>query len=301
MISLYSPLLREQAFIPVVYYYYDRADMLRTTPRETTQTHTLHEIMYVTQGNVEIIASGITYTLAPRQYIWLDAMTPHSLLMPEDRMLSMMNIEYQFEPIPRCCPDTRELAQASPAFVRMLDSGADHRVLTDSSGMVSHLLKLINQLAGSGWADAEKLCSSLAMQLLMVMAQDLKPPCDAQNAACPQLLTDAIAYMEAHYAEPLSVVTIAKSVGASPALLAQLCKAHEGKTINNKLQAIRIVNARELLLTTSVSIDEIVYMVGLSSRKYFMQMFTQLFGTSPVEYRRRFKQSMALPPGDATN
>ena len=291
MISLYSPLLREQALTPVVYSYYDRADMPRTTPRETTQTHSLHEIMYVTQGNVEIIADDVSYTLAPRQYIWLDAMTHHSLLMPDDMPLSMMNIEYQFEPIPRCCPDTRELALASPAFARMLGSGASHHVLTDASGAVYHMLKLINQLAGSGWADAEKLCSSLTMQLLLMIAQGLQPPSSPAAPTCPQALADAIAYMEAHHAEPLNVSTIAKVIGISPTVLAKLCKTHEGKTISGKLQAIRIMHARELLLATDTSIEEIAYAVGISSRKYFVQLFTHAIGASPMEYRRRMKQT----------
>ena len=53
--------------------------------------------------------------------------------------------------------------------------------------------------------------------------------------------------------------TIAKVIGISPTVLAKLCKTHEGKTISGKLQAIRIMHARELLLATDASIEEIAY------------------------------------------
>lgn len=287
MISLYSPLLREGDFTPVVYYYYDRADMLRTTPAETTQTHSLHEIMYVTEGRVRIIADGKSLTLGPGQYIWLDAMTKHSLFMPECPPLSMLNIEYQFEPIPRCCSTTRELAAVSPCFDRMLGSGAPYHVLGDGSGAALHLLKLMNQVAASGWADAEKFCSALCMQLLFLMAQDLQPPAVQADSRLPAPLERALSLMENHFAESLTNTMIAAEAGVSLSVLGQLFKQHTHGTINSRLQAIRIQRARELLLSGGASVQEVAYRVGIANRQYFVQLFTQAVGVSPTEYRKQ--------------
>ncbi|NLI20019.1 MAG: AraC family transcriptional regulator [Clostridiales bacterium] len=290
MISLYSPLLREMDFTPVVYYYYDRADMLSTTPAETTQTHSLHEIMYVVEGQVSIIADGTPFTLGPGQYIWLDAMTKHSLFMPERPPLSMLNIEYQFEPISRCCSTTRELAAVSPCFRRMLGCGKPYHLLGDGSGAVLHLLKLINQVAASGWADEEKFCSALCMQLLFLMAQNLQPPVVQTDSLLPGPVERALSLMESRYAQPLTNAMIAAEAGVSLSVLGQLFKQHTHGTVNSRLQAIRIQRARELLLGSGASVQEVAYRVGIINRQYFVQLFTQAVGVSPTEYRKQMSR-----------
>ncbi len=171
MISLFSPRLRQQPFMPVVYYYYDRADMNETTAPITDHDHPLLEIMYVNTGRVRIRIEDENITLYQHQYILLDANTPHALHVTGHGPLSMLNVEYQFEPADGRCLSTAALCAASPTLRRLMDSPCPYLVLTDEQEMMLRLLKQINQLSGLGDQEAGKLCSQMLTQVLLVTAR----------------------------------------------------------------------------------------------------------------------------------
>ena len=90
--------------MPVVYAYYDRADMLSTTLDQTEHSHTLCEIMYVVEGNAELLIARTPITLCRRQYVFIDAGVRHRLLLNQSSPFGMMNIEFQYERQDGRCP-----------------------------------------------------------------------------------------------------------------------------------------------------------------------------------------------------
>lgn len=171
MISLYSPSLKTEEFMPVPYYYYDRASMNKTTPQITDHQHSLHEIMYVSSGRVKIVIDNESIWLTRHQYIWLDASVRHKLLVPEHIPLSMLNVEYQFEPSDGRCLSTMQLYEHMPHFRALLNADRPYLILTDDDDIVLRMLQQINQLAGLDHPQADKLCSQIMTQILMVTAK----------------------------------------------------------------------------------------------------------------------------------
>lgn len=66
------------------------------------------------------------------------------------------------------------------------------------------------------------------------------------------------------------------------------------KTVNEYVYEQRLRKAKELLLTTDLTISEIVYRIGLSSKSYFSRLFKDEYEISPSEYRAG-QRSMKMP------
>ncbi|MCM5662797.1 BLUF domain-containing protein [Galbibacter mesophilus] len=58
-----------------------------------------------------------------------------------------------------------------------------------------------------------------------------------------------------------------------------------GFSVNKYIVNLRILKAKELLENTDLSISEIVFKIGLSSRSYFSRIFSEKYGILPKEYK----------------
>ena len=54
------------------------------------------------------------------------------------------------------------------------------------------------------------------------------------------------------------------------------------------LKKIRIDNAKNLLLNTENTVEDISYAVGYSDIKYFSRLFKKLTGVTPTEFRKLY-------------
>lgn len=61
------------------------------------------------------------------------------------------------------------------------------------------------------------------------------------------------------------------------------------KTVNNYTKEIKLQTAHSYLLETDLTVSEIVYKVGYSSRSYFTQIFFDRFGILPNEFKKNSK------------
>lgn len=95
----------------------------------------------------------------------------------------------------------------------------------------------------------------------------------------------AVQYISQHYAEPLSLETVAQVVGLNKSYLSRIFKIRTGETLVNYINQVRIRKAAELLKKTERKSYEIAEMVGYNNVEYFNQVFKKIMGVSPREYR----------------
>lgn len=100
-------------------------------------------------------------------------------------------------------------------------------------------------------------------------------------------VASAIAYLTAHYHEPLPMPELARAAGCGRARLFLLFKQSTGMTPNDYLQRLRVKKAGELLTRTRRSITEIAQATGYSSSQYFCNVFRKYTGTTPLAFRAR--------------
>lgn len=100
-------------------------------------------------------------------------------------------------------------------------------------------------------------------------------------------LERVLEYLDAHIAEPIHINELAEKNFISKSTLYNLFATHLGCTISTYVNSRRIQLAKEALITTDLSIDEIARRCGFSGSTYFCRIFKQQTGLSPLQYRKQ--------------
>ncbi len=105
----------------------------------------------------------------------------------------------------------------------------------------------------------------------------------------------AIAWIKAHYAEPLQIEALAKYVNMSPSALHGHFRAVAGVSPIQYQKRLRLEKARHLLLAGTTSAEGVAYEVGYASASQFSREYARLFGQPP---RRDAERMRAGAGGD---
>ena len=99
------------------------------------------------------------------------------------------------------------------------------------------------------------------------------------------LVKQALAYMEEHRAEKLTLQDVADACYVSQWHLSKLLNRYTDKSFYDILHSLRIEAAKELLKDPSLRIGDIGEMIGYADPAHFARVFRKLEGMSANEYR----------------
>ncbi|HEX5407537.1 MAG TPA: AraC family transcriptional regulator [Pseudonocardiaceae bacterium] len=95
----------------------------------------------------------------------------------------------------------------------------------------------------------------------------------------------AISSIHERYDGPITLNELAAEVYVSPFHFSRMFARITGVTPGRYLTAVRLFEAKRLLLTTSMTVSDIVCTVGYSSVGTFTSRFTRAVGMTPTQYR----------------
>ena len=95
-------------------------------------------------------------------------------------------------------------------------------------------------------------------------------------------------YLQEHLAEEVSLSVLAEEFHLSAQYISQLFKNEIGVGFLAYLTNIRMERAKQLLLSTSLSIAEVSEQSGYSDYRVFTKVFKKSEGITPSQYRRDF-------------
>ena len=95
-------------------------------------------------------------------------------------------------------------------------------------------------------------------------------------------------YLQEHLAEEVSLSVLAEEFHLSAQYISQLFKNEIGVGFLAYLTNIRMERAKQLLLSTSLSIAEVSEQSGYSDYRVFTKVFKKSEGITPFQYRRDF-------------
>lgn len=90
-----------------------------------------------------------------------------------------------------------------------------------------------------------------------------------------------------------NIKILASEVGMSHSNLYRKVKSMSGHTINSFIRFIRLRKAAELLIHSSLNVNEVAVEAGFNNIKYFRSQFFKLFGMNPSEFLRRNRKVFA--------
>ncbi len=125
------------------------------------------------------------------------------------------------------------------------------------------------------------------MQVLLSLI--MKNATDRRNLGDSKIndgLEKVLAYMNMHFSEAIDLNRYANMCYVSRDRFMHMFKEHTGVSPYKYQLQIRIDRATEMLVYSSVSINEIAAAVGFRDCSYFCRIFKKFTGKTPTEYRK---------------
>ncbi|EGL0036753.1 substrate-binding domain-containing protein [Escherichia coli] len=168
--------------------------------------------------------------------------------------------------------------------------GIDNEELTRYLSRVA--LSSVAQGARQMGYQAAKLLHRLLDKEEMPLQRILVPPVrvierrstDYRSLTDPAVI-QAMHYIRNHACKGIKVDQVLDAVGISRSNLEKRFKEEVGETIHAMIHAEKLEKARSLLISTTLSINEISQMCGYPSLQYFYSVFKKAYDTTPKEYR----------------
>ncbi|SJZ75797.1 Signal transduction histidine kinase [Chitinophaga eiseniae] len=90
--------------------------------------------------------------------------------------------------------------------------------------------------------------------------------------------------------EGFTIKVLAREIGMSYSSVYKKIRQVSGESLRGFVRFIRLRKAAELMINTSLNVNEIGFQVGINDVKYFREQFNKIFGMNPSEYIRRYRK-----------
>jgi len=256
----------------------------------TFHSHPFYEIYYFHEGRCNYIIGPHVYSLQPGDLIVMHGMTLH---MPNpDRRV----------------PYVRSMIHFHPEFVHEFM----HRSLTVPLLKPFEELRNYRIQVGPRREEAEEKLAEMAkwyasneehayerfllrfIDFLYLVNELCRKPMDTADALGSERerhVQRVIDYIEAHYAEDLTMDDLEQNLHLSKHYLSRVFKEWTGTTVFQYVYHRRINQAKTLfLIDNRLSVTEVGARVGFKHLPHFSRVFKQSEGCSPEQYRRTLAQ-----------
>ena len=101
-------------------------------------------------------------------------------------------------------------------------------------------------------------------------------------------------YIEEHFKENVTVNALADLHATNRRTLERRFRTATGNSIIQYLQRVRVESAKQILERETANVTESMYAVGYNDPKAFREVFKKYVGISPLDYRKKFSDAVAL-------
>ncbi|HPG41268.1 MAG TPA: AraC family transcriptional regulator [bacterium] len=133
-----------------------------------------------------------------------------------------------------------------------------------------------------------RLCEILLI-FLKKMNPITKPPSSGYPLNRINRLKKVFDYIGDEYSFAITLEQMAEKACMSPAYFCRYFKKVTGLSPNHYILRYRIDKAKELLITSDLSITEIAFKIGFNSSSYFDRIFQRFTTLSPSQFRQAYK------------
>jgi len=106
-------------------------------------------------------------------------------------------------------------------------------------------------------------------------------------------LRTAVEHIHQHYAERLSLKTVARLAGFAPSHFSKLFIKRERVPFEQYVRSLRLERAKQLLADTDLDAARVADLSGFRSPQYFSHVFTEALGMTPLTYRQGRRKTRA--------
>lgn len=167
-------------------------------------------------------------------------------------------------------------------FVENFDNFNNVLIIENAEKLENNLLKCCEEFLGMRSYYRERSSAFLKICLLAFIN---KSSLRDSNDTIVKRVSD---YIYKHFQDTtLTNEKIAQHLGYHPYYLSDLMKSHTGKTLRRYVLDYRVHIAKNMLITTNESIDNITWKTGFNSTSHFISTFKKAVGITPLQYRHQ--------------
>jgi AraC-like DNA-binding protein/ligand-binding sensor protein len=137
-------------------------------------------------------------------------------------------------------------------------------------------------------ADNEDACYVMFCRLRAALSDPLALPLG------DRLSDRMLAWLGRHFAEPLTLNQAATVLRASTSAIAKALRRETGQSFVTHLHRLRLLEAKDLLATSSLSIYQIAERCGYYDPSHFHRRFRREFAMGPRDFRKMLRRSEDL-------
>ncbi len=239
--------------------------------------HRSIEIFAVWEGKLEFGLRDKRFPLSNGEFIIVNSNEVHSISAPEPNKTVVLQIPQ--ETFAEYFTDDQFI------WFSHGDRETDHRVFT--------LLQEMYIISTNGDEAKKFQILSLYYELLYLMVTKYRKfnvnEEILKNSKQLKKLSNITRYMKDHYAEPISLESMAEQFSYSPSYLSRMFQKHAGINFKDYLLGIRLEHAVRELEETDNQIVDIALGNGFPNSKAFSNAFRDKYGVLPSEYRKDTK------------
>lgn len=259
-------------------------------PLNYFHTHQGIEILYVYEGSGHVILEDRFYAVHPRTLMIFKPFQLHYIHMdiPPKYTTSLVKVKPTFMEqcshfLPRCHDIISGFLNddASPQIFQLNE--LQHDQLHDR-------FRNLHDVSTSNKGDLHEEAAILfILNFFIDLIVNIMPTAVAGRPTKPlrttQRINEVLKWVDAHYKERFTLDKLAEDLHFSANYISKLFRQQTGKSIPEYVTEKRLEQARTLLRTETVSIEEISEEMGFNSPSYFIRTFKNKYGVPPHQYR----------------
>lgn len=102
-------------------------------------------------------------------------------------------------------------------------------------------------------------------------------------------VTEAVKLIQGDLSRRANLDELARRVELSSSHLRSIFKSEIGMTPAQYIKKLRLLEAKRLLETTFLNVQQVMRCVGISDDSHFVRDFKKRYGMTPMHYRRKFR------------
>lgn len=248
----------------------------------TPAWHDTYEIFYAIQGQSTIQIEGKIFNLDTGNILAINPYESHSIIKVEGKLL---NISFP-------------LFFLKNAGIEKLEYRISRNIntaLTDNStlkGGLDYIAENINNLQdiptkttfiGYGYVLIGQLLSKHSHKIDLVQLNSLSRRFDYVKAA--------LDYIQDHYADDISIATLANELNLSPSYFSHTFKNTTGETPLENIEKVRLAHAKQLILESHLEMWQIANKTGFASLKAMNKVFKKYYFTTAYQWKKLKKKA----------
>ncbi len=244
--------------------------------------HQCLEILYIEAGYGVVMTNHRHYTLRPGRLFFFPPFTLHKIMVEEQAASvyrrTIIHIDHNVI-LPLLSSFPRHYHLLHQLTVR--DGQALVVEMENLNAWLDTLFSHYNQLGEKHELDRENVVSLLVSLFSMLPTAEVRVSEDEYR-----LSEQVMMWVEEHFMNKISLDNIAADLQKSKSYISRRFHSETGEKINEYITTYRLRKACELLLRTSLPINEIARQIGYAETTYFITAFKKGIGESPLQYRK---------------